>query len=127
MELLTFKTPMFAKKNEQVNGKGLHWEMIKMEIRAFTIAFTKKKAKQNRDEESALLSEMIKLQTKLQTSYTDSLKAELERIKFKLSKIAGIKTRGTIVRNRARWYEHGERNGKYFYNLEKRNQNKRNI
>ena len=45
-----------------------------MEIRAFTIAFAKKKAKQNRDEESALLSEMIKLQTKLQTSYSDSLK-----------------------------------------------------
>jgi len=66
---------------------------------------------------------MMKLQTKLQTSYSDSLKTELERIKFKLSKIAGIKTRGT--RSRARWYEHGERNSKYFYNLEKKNQNKK--
>ena len=60
--------------------------------------------KKKRDEESILLSEMMKLQTKLQTSYSDSLKTELERIKFKLSKIAGIKTRGTIVRSRARWY-----------------------
>ena len=45
VELLTVKIPMFAKKHEQVNGKGLYWEMIKMEIRAFTIAFAKKKAK----------------------------------------------------------------------------------
>ena len=44
--------------------------------------------------------------------------------KIQLSKIAGIKTRGIIVRSRARWYEHGERNGNFFYNLEKRNQKK---
>jgi len=43
--MLTFKITMFAKKHEQVNDKGLFWEMIKMEIRAFTIAFSKKKAK----------------------------------------------------------------------------------
>ena len=81
-----------------------------MEILAFTIAFSKKKAKQKRDEESTLLSEMTRLQTKLQTSYSDSLKTELERIKSKPSKIVGVKTRGTIVRSRARWYNHGERN-----------------
>jgi len=127
VELLTFKIPMFAKKHEQVNDKGLYWEMIKMEIRAFLIAFSKKKAKRKRDEESTLLSEMMRLQTKLPTSYTDSLKTELERTKCKLSKIAGIKTRGTIVHSRARWYEHGERNSKYFYNLEKRNQKKKHI
>ena len=52
-----------------------------MEIRAFTIKFSKKKkAKSKRDEESALLSEMIKLQCKLQTEYSDFLRSELERI-----------------------------------------------
>ena len=29
------------------------------------------------------------------------------------------------MRSRARWYEHGERNSRYFYNLEKRNQKKK--
>lgn len=71
VELLTFKIPMLAKKHEQVNDKGLYWERIKMEIRAFTIAFSKKKAKRERDEESILLSKMMRLQTKLQTSYSD--------------------------------------------------------
>ena len=86
-----------------------------------------KKAKSKRDEEYALLSGMIKLQCKLQTEYNDSLRSELERIKTKLSKIASVKTRGTIIRSRARWYEFGEKNSKYFYNLEKANQRKKHV
>ena len=127
VELLTSKIPEFAKKHELVNDKGLYWEMIKMEIRAFTIAFSKNKAKRNRDEESTLLSEMMRLQIQLQASYSDSLKSDLERTKSKPYKIVESKTRGTIVRSRARWYEHGQRNSKYFYNLEKSNQKKKHI
>lgn len=64
----------------------MFWEMIKMEIRTF-VKFLKKKAKSKHDEESSLLSEMIKLQCKLQTAYT------------KFSKIASVKTCGTIIRS----------------------------
>ena len=70
---------------------------------------------------------MIKLQCKLQTECSDSLRSELERIKTKLSKIASVKTRGTIIRSRARRYEFGEKNSKYFYNLEKANQKKKHV
>jgi len=69
---------------------------------------------------------MIKLQCKLQTAYSNSLRSELERIKTKLSKIACIKT-GTIIRSRACWYEYGEKNCEYFYNLEKTNHRKKHI
>ena len=55
------------KKYEQINDKGLYWEMIKMKIHAFTIAFSEKKAKRKRDEESIILTEMMRLQSKLQT------------------------------------------------------------
>ena len=65
VELLNFLIPEFAKKHHGIEDKGLFWEMIKMEIRAFTIQYSKKKAKCTRDEESALLSEMIKLQCNL--------------------------------------------------------------
>ncbi|KAL9965225.1 hypothetical protein ACROYT_G028996 [Oculina patagonica] len=118
---------VFAKKHQEIEDKGLFWEMIKIEIRAFTIQFSKKKAKSKRDEESALLLEMTKLQCKLQTEYSDSLKSDLERIKSKLTRIASVKTRGTIIRSRVRWYEHGERNSKYFYSLEKTNHRKKHI
>ena len=42
-------------------------------------------------------------------------------------KIVANKTPGTIVRSKARWYEFGEKNNKYFYNLEKRNHKRKHI
>ena len=42
-------------------------------------------------------------------------------MKARLNKIMAYKTRGTILRSRARWHEQGKRNSKYFYGLEKRN------
>ena len=35
------------------------------------------------------------------------------------------KTKGTILRSKVRWHEHGERNTRYFYGLEKRNYEKK--
>ena len=49
----------------------------------------------------------------------------VELLTFLISEFA--KKRGTIIRSRARWYEHGEKNSKYFYNLEKTNQRKKHI
>lgn len=74
-------------KHQQVKDKALFWEMIQIQIRTFTIKFSefsKNKAKRKRDKESVLLSEMMKLQTKLQTTHSNSDKTELENIKTKL-------------------------------------------
>ena len=43
-ELLSFKIPMFAKKYEQINDKGLYWEMIKMESSHLYNSFFKKES-----------------------------------------------------------------------------------
>ena len=43
VESLNFLIPEFAKKHQGTEDKGLFWEMIKMEIRVFTIRFSKKK------------------------------------------------------------------------------------
>ena len=37
------------------------------------------------------------------------------------------KTRDAIIRSRARWYEHGEKNSKYFLNLEQLNYRRKHI
>ena len=41
-ELISKKIPEFASKYHEVTDKGLLWEMIKMEIRAATILFSKR-------------------------------------------------------------------------------------
>ena len=44
-----------------------------------------------------------------------------------LNNIVDQETAGLIVRSRVRWAEHGESNSKYFCNLEKRSDEKKNI
>ena len=101
--------------------------MIKMEIRAFTIKYSKQKAKKMHDEEAALQTELINIQNKLQANYNESYEREMDRLKTKLSRIEAIKTQGTIVRSKARWYEYGEKNSKYFYSLEKTNYRRKHV
>ena len=45
---------------------------------------------------------------------------ELELAKNELNLIIESKTRGAIIRSRVQWFEEGEKNSKYFFNLEKR-------
>ena len=98
-----------------------------MEIRAATIVFSKRKAKQKRDEEKKLLEKFNRLQEELRLNFNKARKAEMDRVKIKLAKVIAKKTQGTMIRSRARWYEYGEKNNKYFLNLEKRNHRKKHI
>ena len=64
------------------------------------------------------------------TSRRESLeddKIKMDKLKAKLSKIEALKTQSTIVRSRARWYEYGEKNNKYFYSLEKTNYRRKHV
>ena len=98
-----------------------------MEIRALTIKYSKRKARKKRDEETSLQTGLINIQNKLQANYNEDDKIKMDKLKAKLSKIEALKTQGTIVRSRARWYEYGEKNNKYFYSLEKTNYRRKHV
>ena len=49
---------------------------------------------------------------------------ELERIQADYDELYDYITQGAIIRSRATWYEKGEKNNKYFLNLEKSNKKK---
>ena len=51
VEMLSFQIPNFAEKHQDVDDKGLYWEMIKMEIRALTINHSKQRARETHNEE----------------------------------------------------------------------------
>ena len=113
-------------KYREVTDKRLFWEMIKMEIRIFSIRFAKRKAKEKRDMEFELLRKLQDLNARIDAAPEGSpLANEAKKIKIKLDQMAEEKTRGCIVRSRARWYESGEKCNKYFLNLSKRSYNKR--
>ena len=125
--MITKQIAEFIAKYCNLNDKGLFWEMIKMEIRASTIIFAKNKAKQKRNEEKDLLMRLNQLQEKLRSNFSEVTKVEMDRVKKELAMIVNKKTRGAMTRSKAQWYEFGEKNNKYFYNLEKKKPQEKNI
>ena len=68
------------------------------------------------------------LQTELnEKTINENLILELNSNKDKLNKLIESKTQGAIIRSRVKWYEEGEKNSKYFLNLEKHNSNLKSI
>ena len=53
--------------------------------------------------------------------------ARLDLLKIELNKIIDQETAGLIIRSRVKWAEHEERSFRYFCNLEKRSNDKKNI
>ena len=110
VDLITKSIPEYVKKYQNLEDKGLLWEMIKMEIRATSIIFAKSKARKKRNEEKELLLRFNSLQEQLRLNFNETTKAEMDRVKIKLARITAIKTRGSVIRSKARWYEFGEKN-----------------
>ena len=80
--------------------------------------------------ENTLESDISPLRKKLEEENpSDAVKSEIFKeldIKtLQLEKIAQYRTRGAILRSKARWYNEGEKNTKYFLNMQKRHFNKK--
>jgi len=108
----------------------LKWEMIKMEIQSLTIPYAKNKAKNVRTLEKQLESCIESLENKMNENPddgTDAEQQEYEHLKTELSRIYEERADGAIIRSKMRWIEHGEKPTKYFFNMERRNYNKKTI
>ena len=64
-------TLSFREKYNDVTDLGLKWDVIKMEIRSFTLQYSKKKARIERDKEKELQTKTNNLQEKLSASKND--------------------------------------------------------
>jgi len=56
--------PKYKEKYSGLTDSGLKWDLIKMEIRGFTMKYSKRKAKIVKSEEMALLERVNELQGK---------------------------------------------------------------
>ena len=61
------------------------------------------------------------------TTRMNQLKIEYSALKEELRLIYENKGKGSIIRSKTRWIEHGEKPTKYFFDLEKRNYNRKVI
>ena len=84
--------------------------------------YSKSKAKARKNEEIELQNKANELRLKAERNPADKrILNELFATNLRLEKLLQYKTKGAILRSKVRWFEQGERNTKYFLNLEKRN------
>ena len=126
-EKLMFKFPHFINKYQDLEDKGLLWELVKMEIRAFTISYSKQKARMKKGYEEDLIQEVSRLENLVENCPSPEAVQKYTKVKNELEKISYERTRGACVLSQARWYEFGERSSKYFLNLERRNYENKSI
>ena len=91
-----------------------------MEIRSFTLFFSKRQAKQRRNDEELLQQELCNLQRKIGLDPSEENVSKFYTVKFKLNQLLLLKPKGVMARSKARWCEQGECNSKYFYRLKKK-------
>ena len=102
-----------------------------MELRGLTIPYAKNKAKNVRKKEMDVQKQLEELESLVSSdAYTTRInqaKMEYTALKEELRLIYENKGKGSIIRSKTRWIEHGEKPTKYFFNLEKRNYNRKVI
>ncbi|KAL9954871.1 hypothetical protein ACROYT_G042456 [Oculina patagonica] len=117
--------------NTEITDKQLFWELMKMEIREKSILFTKQKSRVLSQREKEIskrldyLDNIICNGNKL-LNMSDTLN-EYEVLKTELHSIYDRKGKAGMFRSKCRWIEKGEKPTKYFFNLEKRNYNRKTI
>ena len=112
-------------KNDEFVNPSLLWEMIKFKVREKSLRYSKIKTKQTKQREIYVEQTIARLQEELDNRNTDDtlsshLEEQLNESRLKLEKIIELRTKGAILRSKTRWYNEGEKNTKYFLNLEKR-------
>ena len=89
----------------------LKWELLKYEIRKFTIDYTKRKAKEKRKHQVYLEPELKKLENNLE--HSNNLR-KYERLKNDLELIYDHVAEGVRLRSKCDWYEQGEKSTNIF-------------
>ena len=97
---------------------------MKYKIRQESILYSKSKAKERRKKLQTIENKLKICEKDLAESATQENVAKLEALKAEYEREYDYIVRGSIIRSRATWFEQGERNSKYFLNLENNNETK---
>ena len=100
---------------------------LKFNIRTDSIIFSKRLSQIRQKHERKLTNKYQESLAAFHDNPCDNTRITMERYKSELELMYDKKAEGLIIRARARWHEHGEKNSKYFLNLEKRNHIKKHI
>jgi exonuclease III len=109
------------KDNNKYADKGFLWDYLKMRVRSETMIYCGKLQKEKRLNMKSLTDELEKLDQQYMDHPSDNTYQQLDTAKRELEAINKEKLLSSVFRSKCEWTEHGERNSKYFLNLEKQN------
>ena len=100
-----------------------------MEIRGITIPYAKNRARELREIENELEKRLETLDGKIYSGEetSESEEKEYEHLKIGPRRIYEKRAEGAIFRSKVCWIQEGKKLTKYFFNLEKKNFNKKVI
>ena len=115
------ETIVEALSNNQFNNKRVLWDFIKCKIRTTTMIYSSEKAKSRNKREKEIWNMLLQLEENCNRTNNQNTFTEYENCKTEWETIQLEKNNGAILRSKVRFAEEGEKNSKYFLNLEKRN------
>nr|CAB3264531.1 pol-like protein [Phallusia mammillata] len=109
----------------------VRWDALKAVLRGVSIEFSARLKKENSARQNELERNIEALEEKISRTNGSPLDpnapVKLTQLKSSLDVLVENKTKGAIIRSRTLWAEKGEKNTKYFLNLEKRHVVKKSI
>ena len=123
IDLINFIYPRTLEKYKDVESKQLLWEVIKMELRAKTMSYSKRKRAELKMREIVLQHNLDELDYKIcnDADLNPHILDQDEAEKNELNSLYESKGKKAIFRSKLNWIEQGEKPTKYFFNLEKKN------
>ena len=115
-----------APQNDETINPALLWDMIKLKTREKSLSFAAAKKRKTLhkqhelEEKIALLEKELEQLAAVSKTQKTNKTEQLELFKSELEEIIKVRTQGAILRCKIKWYNEGEKNTKYFLNLEKR-------
>ena len=112
-------------ENDDSINPALLWDMIKLKVREKSLSFASAKKRNTVHKERNLEDKIASLEKELEQPFISeiqktNIKEQLEICKSEMEEIIMQRTQGAILRCKIKWYNEGEKNTKYFLNLEKR-------
>ncbi|KAL9976148.1 hypothetical protein ACROYT_G013405 [Oculina patagonica] len=127
VEMISKELPNWLEDARDLSDKRAKWDWLKFKIKTSSIIYSKQLSKDRQRREEELNARHQDMLRKFQENPCETTRLETEKLKSELEALYDEKVEGIIIRSRAMWHEHGEKNTKYFLNLEKRNNIKKHI
>ena len=127
VEMITDGLPNWIEEASDLSNNRVKWDWIKFKIKMNSITLSKKLSRERQKLEDKLNFKYQDTLKRFQQNPSNATKLEIEKLKREIETLYDEKVEGIIVRSRARWHEHGEKNSKYFLNLEERNNIKKHL